>query len=313
MVGLERIIVPKEVNLIGQTFGRLTVIEKHTERSKNGKALWIVKCSCGNSEPFKINSGTMKSGNTTSCGCLRREATRNKFRKHGMHGSPEYWTWVDISRRCYTKTFKQYKDYGGRGIKMSDEWRDSFEAFYRDMGPKPSPQHSIDRKDNDGDYCKENCRWTTKGVQANNTRANVYYEINGEKLTIAQMADKFDMPYSTMRTRLIYLPVEAAIDRNVKFEDFVYEIEGMTKTMKEWLLWSDISFEEYVVRRRDGWTITEALCPVKKNLVEIDGISNTVEFWLGLYGITNLLEITKICNKLLNGHSFIDIVKEHTK
>jgi hypothetical protein len=218
-----------------------------------------VKCSCGESKEFLIIGYTMKSGNTTSCGCLRRETTGNQFRKHGLYGTPEYKTWIEINRRCHNEKAKQYSDYGGKGIRVADAWRNSFETFLKDMGQKPSPEHTIDRIDNDGNYEKGNCRWATKEVQANNTSQNVYYEYNGEKYTIAQLAKKFEMPYATMRMRLIYFPIEAAVDRSIKFETFVFKIGEKEKPMKDWLRVAGITFQQYVERRTSGLSVEQAL------------------------------------------------------
>lgn len=246
-------------NLTGKTFGRLTVLGLAEKRSPLGQALWRVKCSCGESKEFLIIGYTMKSGNTTSCGCLRRETTGNQFRKHGLYGTPEYKTWIEINRRCHNEKAKQYSDYGGKGIRVSDAWRNSFETFLKDMGQKPSPKHTIDRIDNDGNYEKGNCRWATKEIQANNTSQNVYYEYKGEKYTIAQLAKKFEMPYATMRMRLIYFPIEAAVDKNIKFETFVFKIGEKEKPMKDWLRVAGITFQQYVDRRTNGLSVEQAL------------------------------------------------------
>lgn len=246
-------------NLTGQTFGRLTVLGLDPKRTKFGQTQWRVKCSCGNPKEFLIVGYTMKSGNTTSCGCLRREKTGDKFRKHGLYGTSEYKTWIEISRRCYNKKFAQYKDYGGRGIGMSDEWKADFKAFLRDMGNKPTPNHSIDRIDNNGNYEKGNCRWVLKDVQANNTNVNVYYEYEGQRYTIAQLGKKFGIAYTTMRMRLIYLPIEAAVDKTIKFETYVFEIDGRKKPMKDWLRFAGISLTEYVKYRESGLGIKESI------------------------------------------------------
>lgn len=304
--------MPKMVDLTGQTFGRLKVLSKHPERSKNGSVLWLVKCECGTSEPFLIIGATMKSGNTTSCGCLRREKTAEKFRKHGMHNSPEHRTWVEVHRRCYNENTAQYKDYGGRGIRMSDEWKNSFEAFYRDMGPKPGSAYSIDRIDNNGNYEKGNCRWGTRTTQSNNTSTNVRYDFEGESLTIAELASRFNMPYATMRMRLIYFPIDVAVNKDIRFLKFKFTMNGVTKTMKEWLAKAGITFEEYVSRRELGWSIEDSLSPVKNKVFTVDGVSETLSFWLDLYSISDKQVINKICREVIDGNDLLETIKKLT-
>ncbi len=99
----------------------------------------------------------------------QRKAVVNKNTTHGMRYSTEYESWRGAKSRCDRPTHRRYKDYGGRGIKFCKEW-ETFGGFYADMGDKPSPQHSLDRIDNGGDYCKDNCRWATPTEQANNVR-----------------------------------------------------------------------------------------------------------------------------------------------
>jgi len=102
--------------------------------------------------------------------------------RHNMYYTPEYKTWASIKYRCSTvKDMHKFKSYAGKNIKMCDEWKSSFAQFYKDMGKKPSSHHSIDRINNNGDYKKENCRWVTKNVQANNTSANKFETLNGVK------------------------------------------------------------------------------------------------------------------------------------
>jgi hypothetical protein len=113
-----------------------------------------------------------------------------------MSKSPEFKAWVSAKQRCYNKKHPKFPIYGGRGIGMSKEWRENFASFYRDMGPRPSPNHSIDRINSDRDYCKSNCRWATIVEQNNNTRKNTHIKLDGELVTIAQASRKLDINYS---------------------------------------------------------------------------------------------------------------------
>ena len=151
------------VDLTGQRFGRLVVIEKTDQRSGR-HIIWKCKCDCGK-ETF-INSGNLRRGNTTSCGCLQKE----RVTTHGKRYSEEYRSWNMMKDRCYNPNNKSYKDYGGRGITVCDRWKDSFENFLEDMGPKPSSKHSIDRINNDKKYEPNNCKWATQTEQNRNKR-----------------------------------------------------------------------------------------------------------------------------------------------
>lgn len=113
--------------------------------------------------------------------------------KHGMTKSPEYNAWRGIKRRCYDPKFKQYNDYGGRGIRMCDEWLNSFDIFYADMGPRPKG-YSIDRINNDGNYTPDNCRWATKAEQARNRTDTRVLEFDGKCMTVAEWAIELNNP-----------------------------------------------------------------------------------------------------------------------
>lgn len=118
-----------------------------------------------------------------------------------MTNSSEYRSWASMNSRCSNTKDSNYPRYGGSGIFVCDEWKESFEAFYRDMGPKPTPGHTIDRKDNDKGYSKENCRWATKIEQANNRGCNRFYDFNNERLTLAQIAVRLNISEETLRSR----------------------------------------------------------------------------------------------------------------
>lgn len=127
--------------------------------------------------------------------------------------TPEYRAWANIKQRCYFKEHPQYPAYGGRGITMSDEWFRSFQAFYRDMGPRPSSEHSIERENNEQGYCKENCSWSTRIEQSNNRRSNRIYEYVGDRFTLLQWCRLLDLNYDRMRYILSKgTPFEEAIE-----------------------------------------------------------------------------------------------------
>jgi len=158
----------KAINHVGQTFGRLTVLER-TESNKHGLATWLCRCECGNK--IIVPGANLRSGNTRSCGCWQREGTADRFLKHGHDRGHKrtrtYTAWANMLRRC-NKNDLDYCYYGARGIKVCKRWKD-FRNFLADMGECPVGL-TLDRMDNDGNYKKPNCRWVSRKVQANNTR-----------------------------------------------------------------------------------------------------------------------------------------------
>jgi hypothetical protein len=153
-----------KIDFIGKRFGRLIVVEFHSKRGTRGRLFWVCKCDCGNNKI--VNQDNLVYGNTSSCGCFKKELHTT----HGMTASPEYSVWEGIKARCENKNTPNYNNYGGRGIKVYKEWSESFEKFYKDMGRRPTGKYTIERKNNNGNYEPGNCKWATYAEQGQNKR-----------------------------------------------------------------------------------------------------------------------------------------------
>lgn len=187
---------PRGADLIGQKFNRLTVLAR-LENNKNHNRRWECQCDCG--KKTAVISAQLISGHTKSCGCFGRE----QITKHGMHKSSEYVIWAQMIERCHNKNCgDKYDRYGGRGIQVCDRWRKGFVNFYADMGPRPSLEHTIDRKDNNGPYSPENCKWETWHNQYRNRRQTVWIEFQGETLCQKDWARRYGLDDATFIARL---------------------------------------------------------------------------------------------------------------
>lgn len=180
--------MPK-VDLSGSRFGRLTV-ESHAGMVPRGPSkrtsVWNCVCECGNLTVARQED--LRSGNTKSCGCIQREKARDRLHTHGQAKSQIYKLWIQMKQRCFNPNDDKFPQYGARGITVCDRWRDSFEAFVEDMGPRPKG-HSLDRTDNDGDYGPDNCRWASSRTQSRNTSKNIWVTHRGQRMVASDFAD----------------------------------------------------------------------------------------------------------------------------
>lgn len=185
---------PRKPITVGERFGRLVAVRSLTV----GRA-WF-RCDCG--EEFELAESAARSGNTSSCGCLHRERVSERNRTHGQSQTPEYLIWQAMIARCHRPSARFYADYGGRGIRVCARWRESFEAFIADVGPRPSPSDQLDRENNDRGYEPGNCRWVTRRVQMNNTRRNRVIEFRGERRTLVEWSRVTGIPQELIRARM---------------------------------------------------------------------------------------------------------------
>lgn len=190
----------KLIDLVGERFGRL-VVAKLAFTVERGRKVWFCLCDCGG---FKdVSSTSLRSGKTKSCGCLHKERARSMRRTHGSTSggaSRTYRIWSGILSRCRTPSATGYANYGGRGIKICERWL-AFENFLDDMGECPEG-YSIDRLNVDGDYCPENCRWTTTNEQARNTSRTRYVLVGGVRRVARDVAAENGISESAFKKRL---------------------------------------------------------------------------------------------------------------
>jgi hypothetical protein len=188
-------------DITGQRFGRLAV-KQFAGRSRHRKALWECLCDCGN--VTIVVGSDLRNGRTNSCRCLHKELLKKRATTHGETRSPEYIIWNLMRQRCMNPNATNSHRYIGRGITICERWS-KFENFLQDMGRRPSPELTLDRINNDGNYEPGNCRWGTEEQQHNNTSKSKFLSFNGETLTIAQWARKLGIKYMTLYTRIISL------------------------------------------------------------------------------------------------------------
>lgn len=190
----------KLIDLTGQRFGRLVVIEP-CGRSKDRHIMWLCRCDCGNE--VVVTASNLKKSNTKSCGCLRRERIKESHQTHGKTTTRLYGIWCDIKTRCLNPKNRAFSWYGDRGISVCDEWKEDFQSFYDwAMENGYEDDMSIDRINVNGNYCPENCRWVSMKTQANNRRSNHQLSLNGETRTITEWSEITGIKRHTILQRL---------------------------------------------------------------------------------------------------------------
>lgn len=191
------------IDLKGQKFGKLTVLERVIIKGKPTR--WLCQCDCGNG--IVATSGNLRNGHTQSCGCLR--VIKNS--KHGYYKTKLFQVWQSMLQRCFNPKDKGYKNYGNRGITVCDEWRNSFQSFHdwaykngykEEILPNGINKLTIDRIDCNGNYEPSNCRWITNKEQMNNIRLNRFITINDVSKTISQWADYMGVKRYIIASRL---------------------------------------------------------------------------------------------------------------
>lgn len=196
----------KKKDLSGLQFGRLIVLKR--DGTRNGNSYWACQCSCGNM--ITVSAPHLKTGHTQSCGCLKKEATANRSVKHGNSNTRVYRIWAGMLQRCSNPRRKEYPVYGGRGIRVCDEWQE-FSAFHQwAIENGYGDTLSIDRINADGNYSPDNCRWVSIKEQQNNRRNNLPpLTIRGEQRTITEWSMITGLSYGAIHGRLYSLGYSA--------------------------------------------------------------------------------------------------------
>ena len=182
----------------GTQVGSWTIIGPETSTPKNPRGFRyyiLCRCICGKERPVPVDA--LKSGRSKSCGCQRRNNVT-----HGLSETTEYRTWLRMKQRCYDENTDRFKDWGGRGITVCEQWKHSFPQFLEDMGPKPASDYSLERIDNAKGYFPTNCRWASRKEQCRNTRRNRYLTHNGLTLTLAEWSEKTSLSRTTITQRI---------------------------------------------------------------------------------------------------------------
>lgn len=204
-------------DLSGKKFGKLTVIKRTENTFSKGRSYvnYLCVCDCGKEKIVKAEN--LRSGNTKSCGCFSDYTRSVTHKTHGKTNTRIYRIYRNMLCRCLNKNREAYKNYGGRGITVCDDWlgKDGFYNFSKWAYHNGySDCLTLDRTDNNLDYSPDNCKWSTRKEQSNNRRSNKVYQYKGEVLNIRQLSDKYKIPYETLRARLVKygFTVEEAIN-----------------------------------------------------------------------------------------------------
>lgn len=209
--------MPRPMPPLEGKFGRLRLVELTEGRNKAGYRLGRFACDCG-AEALLVASRVAR-GSAKSCGCLTKEAAqrigrsgvglakrwaKDADRPAAVHKTPGYRAWQQMRQRCCNPNQIGFERYGGRGITVCERWNSSFADFIADVGQRPSPDHSIERKDNDGNYEPGNCVWATMREQNNNRRNTIYLTHAGRTLPLAEWAREVGIGYTTLKERLVH-------------------------------------------------------------------------------------------------------------
>lgn len=255
------------IDLTGQQFGKLTVIE-YVGKNSHNESMWRCKCSCSNKSETVVRTSDLRTGNTTTCGCGRIDGAKRSNTKHGLRGNPMYSNWKNMLNRCQNSKHKSYPEYGGRGIRVCDEWSNpdtgikNFVKWGIENGYEKGL--TIDRIDPDGDYCPENCRWLTNRDQQRNKRCNIKLR---DGTLLIDYCEQHGLNYDSIYSRMYHgMPFEEAI---TKPKNKYYTSDGIP--IAEYCRQHGKNYNKVICRIcKNGWTVDEALGLVSRNRILYD-------------------------------------------
>lgn len=192
------------IDLRGDRFGMLRAVQYVA--LNGGKTAWLCRCDCG--RDHLVSTAKLRSGASRSCGCARGAHIAQAKYVHGSTRSALYTIWRQMISRCHSRSNRAFANYGGRGIEVCRRWRygagrkHGFECFKIDMGPRPSPAHTLDRKKNHRGYSPANCRWATRTEQARNRRTTAFVQYRGARIAVADLAERYGLSRSLLMQRL---------------------------------------------------------------------------------------------------------------
>lgn len=251
----------KNNDLTGQTFDRWVVLSRADAPGKRGSH-WNCRCSCGATSVVSLSN--LRSGASRSCGCLQKEVVSARRKKHGMsQGCPTYSVWRNMINRCTNQRSIQFKDYGGRGITICDRWLgpDGFTNFVADVGLRPSPLHSIEREDVNGNYTPENVAWATRDIQNGNKRNSHKITIGGVTKTVTQWAKHYGVGQGMLYHRVVAqgMSVQEALAKPLKWEKLIVTYQGRTMSLRELAQLTGVPHSNLYDRIRRGRSVEDAV------------------------------------------------------
>ena len=249
-------------DLTGKVYGRLTVI-KRVENDKHGNVRWLCRCTCG--KEIIVVTRDLKNKHTTSCGCDKIEKLIERSTTHGMSNTSIYNCWNQMIGRCENPNRPDFDRYDGRGIKVCERWH-KFENFYEDVSQMEhfgEKGYTLDRENNDGDYCPENCRWADAATQRRNNRKIIKVNYNGVEMCLKDAAEKSGINYQTLQGRYkrsddLFAPVED--------ERIIIKYEGEEMCLAEAAEKSGINYDTLLGRYKRGDRGEKLFRPARKKI-----------------------------------------------